>query len=149
MRRTLFAAICLLAGTPPLRAQGPCPGGGFGASVPEARALAKFTPAAAAEGVTVHGWLDTGRTPAEGHLVVQNANPHPVAVRFRVELRGSGGTMEAGERCVMVRARQFVLDRDRNTVFAYGPGTLWGVSVSGVRVSALPLPEEERPAPTP
>ncbi|HEX2092827.1 MAG TPA: hypothetical protein VHG28_10515 [Longimicrobiaceae bacterium] len=155
MRKLISAGLCLLGLAPPLRAQEGCPGEPFLDSSPRAASLSKFTPVARHGGVVFHSWLDTGRSQPRAHLAVENSNSYPVAVRYRVELRGSRGPMDQGERCVTIRAHEYVLDTGGNTVFAYHSGPLWGVQVSDVRIRSLRPPPEARdevaprPAPPP
>ncbi|HEX8362835.1 MAG TPA: hypothetical protein VF613_22115 [Longimicrobium sp.] len=127
----------------PLRAQeqGPCQGP-LSSSSPSAPALAKFTPAAERSGIVFHGWVDAIRTPPRAHLVIENTNPYPVAVRFEAELRGGSGPLATGSRCVWIRAREFALDRPGVTVFDY-PGT----TLSQVRIAAAEITPLERPRP--
>ncbi len=121
------------------QAQGACQGS-LSTSSPSAPALAKYTPAAERSGVVFHGWLDAMRTPPSAHLVIENTNPYPVAVRFEAELRGGSGPVATGSRCVWIRTREFALDVPGLTVFEY-PGT----TLSQVRIGAAEIAPLERP----
>jgi hypothetical protein len=87
--------------------QGACQGS-LHASSSSAPALAKYTPAADRAGVVFHHWVDPLREPPRAHLVLENTNPYPVAVRFGAELRGSTGSVATGSGCMWIRAHEFV-----------------------------------------
>lgn len=127
----------------PLRAQeqGPCQGS-LSTSSPSAPALAKYTPAAERSGIVFHHWLDAIRVPPRAHLVLENTNPHPVAVRFQAELRGDAGSTPTPPRCVWIRAHEFVRAEPGLTVFDYR-----GTRLSQVLIAAAEIAPLERPAP--
>ncbi|HLL83702.1 MAG TPA: hypothetical protein VK420_13645, partial [Longimicrobium sp.] len=101
------------------QAQATCQGS-LASSSSSAPALAKFVPAATRSGVVFHTWLDTNR-PSAGHVVLENTNPYPVAVRFDAELRGAAGPVPGGSRCVWLRPQEYGV-----AALEYTDGTLSG-----------------------
>lgn len=139
------AAALPLAGPAPAPAQGACPGASFAASSPTAEALGASLAAAHHEGVVVHARVaaDTAR------LIVENSNPHPVEVRFDVDLLGSGPTRTLRGRCVRVRNHEFGVDTTPATAIPYPSGTLRTVRVRNLRVKELESAPEPAPATPP
>lgn len=127
------------------QAQGTCQGT-LSASTSAAPALAKFVPAAERSGVVFHAWLDPNRPAA--HLILENTNGYPVAVRFQAELRGASGPASTGTRCVWIRAGEFVLDRPGVTVFGY-PATLTAVRIASAQIARLDPPRPDPPPAVP
>lgn len=119
--------------------------GSLATSFSSVPALAKFVPAATRSGVVFHSWLDTNRTPAAGHLVLENTNSYPVAVRFDAELRGAAGSVPGGSRCVWLRPHEF-----GGAVLEYTAETLSSVRIGEAEVTRIEAPPArlaERPEP--
>ncbi|HEU0016236.1 MAG TPA: hypothetical protein VFQ45_21330, partial [Longimicrobium sp.] len=139
----LLLAVCGPALNGAAQAQATCQGNSFRGSAPAAPMLGTFVPVAEGNGVIVHGITDAGDR-AQARLVVENTNPVPVQVRFRVTLSGTAGARTLSQSCVMVRHHQFAVGDSSGIAFRYPTGQLRGVRVTDLRVRELPLEVEWR-----
>jgi uncharacterized membrane protein (UPF0127 family)/tetratricopeptide (TPR) repeat protein len=150
----LLLGALLLGAPAALGAQARCYDGAFANSHPRPASVEDFAVLFRQHGVAFYARGDS----AGARILVENANPYDVELSYDVFVQGSDSTAAPvgfQRRCALVRAREFALDVDANTVFAIreGPATalrvrnlsLFRIEPVAARNTAPPPPATEAP----
>lgn len=120
----------------PARAQTGC-AAGFTNSRAEPPLLDTFTPLFRQNGVAFHARVETDPAAAGGRLVIRNGNTYDVEVTYDVVVSGSAAPVSAEGRCARIRAGEYAVDADANTVIGYDGGTPAAVRVRNLRMARV------------
>ena len=134
----LAALVVAMAGAfvLPASAQTGC-AAGFANSRAEPPLLDAFSPLFRQNGVAFHARVETDPAAAGGRLVIRNGNTYDVEVTYDVVVSGSAAPVSAEGRCARIRAGEFAVDADANTVIGYDGGTPAAVRVRNLRMARV------------
>ncbi len=135
-----WGALCALvlapsAGALPAAAQTVCPAAGFTNSRAEPPLLDAFTVLFRQNGVSFHARVETDQAAPGGRLVIRNGNTYDVELSYDVVVTGSAAPVSAEGRCARIRAGEYAVDADANTVIRYDGGTPAAVRVRNLRMA--------------
>jgi Flp pilus assembly protein TadD len=130
------ALVVAMAFALPAGAQTGC-AAGFANSRAEPPLLDAFTPLFRQNGVAFHARVETDPAAAGGRLVIRNGNTYDVEVTYDVVVSGSAAPVSAEGRCARIRAGEYAVDADANTVIAYDGGTPAAVRVRNLRMARV------------
>ncbi|HLL82531.1 MAG TPA: hypothetical protein VK420_07755, partial [Longimicrobium sp.] len=135
-RRGALCALVLAAsaGVLPAAAQS-CPTAGFTNSRSEPPLLDAFTMLFRQNGVSFHARVETDQAAPGGRLVIRNGNTYDVELSYDVLVTGSAAPVSAEGRCARIRAGEYAVDEDANTVIRYDGGTPAAVRVRNLRMA--------------
>ena len=131
-----LCAIMLAVSTgDPAAAQTVCPAAGFTNSRAEPPLLDAFTVLFRQNGVSFHARVETDQAAPGGRLVIRNGNTYDVELSYDVVVTGSAAPVSAEGRCARIRAGEYAVDADANTVIRYDGGTPAAVRVRNLRMA--------------
>lgn len=135
-----WGALCALvlaasAGALPAAGQTMCPDAGFTNSRAEPPLLDAFTVLFRQNGVSFHARVETDQAAPGGRLVIRNGNTYDVELSYDVVVTGSAAPVSAEGRCARIRAGEYAVDADANTVIRYEGGTPAAVRVRNLRMA--------------
>lgn len=110
---------------------------GFTNSRAEPPLLDAFTALFRQNGVAFHARVETDPAAAGGRLVIRNGNTYDVEVTYDVVVSGSAAPVSAEGRCARIRAGEYAVDADANTVIGYDGGTPAAVRVRNLRMARV------------
>jgi len=137
-----WGALCALVlaactGALPAAAQTVCPAAGFTNSRAEPPLLDAFTVLFRQNGVAFHARVETDEAAPGGRLVIRNGNTYDVELSYDVVVTGSAAPVSAEGRCARIRAGEYAVDADANTVIRYDGGTPAAVRVRNLRMARV------------
>lgn len=135
-----WGALCAFVlaastGALPAAAQTMCPDAGFTNSRAEPPLLDAFTVLFRQNGVSFHARVETDQAAPGGRLVIRNGNTYDVELSYDVVVTGSAAPVSAEGRCARIRAGEYAVDADANTVIRYEGGTPAAVRVRNLRMA--------------